>query len=102
MRGGLEVAEQLRDLTRLLEAKEYQSRMEGVGRLLEHCKAKPELITANLVQVSAAPALPPTPPLSCGCNFNLENSGQSWTWCQMPQGKGSPKSTHYPIALVTP
>uniref|UniRef100_A0A8D0WJL1 TOG domain-containing protein n=1 Tax=Sus scrofa TaxID=9823 RepID=A0A8D0WJL1_PIG len=42
---------QLRELTRLLEAKEYQSRMEGVGRLLEHCKAKPELITANLVQV---------------------------------------------------
>ncbi|XP_045665108.1 TOG array regulator of axonemal microtubules protein 2 [Ursus americanus] len=51
VRGGLEGAERLRDLTRLLEAKEYQSRMEGVGRLLEHCKAKPELITANLVQV---------------------------------------------------
>ncbi|XP_070429052.1 TOG array regulator of axonemal microtubules protein 2 isoform X1 [Equus przewalskii] len=51
MRGGLEMVEQLRELTRLLEAKEYQSRMEGVGRLLEHCKAKPELITANLVQV---------------------------------------------------
>uniref|UniRef100_A0A8W4FJ00 TOG array regulator of axonemal microtubules 2 n=1 Tax=Sus scrofa TaxID=9823 RepID=A0A8W4FJ00_PIG len=50
-RGGLETVEQLRELTRLLEAKEYQSRMEGVGRLLEHCKAKPELITANLVQV---------------------------------------------------
>ncbi|XP_024901427.1 TOG array regulator of axonemal microtubules protein 2 isoform X2 [Pteropus alecto] len=51
VRGGQEVAEQLRELTRLLEAKEYQSRMEGVARLLEHCKAKPELITANLVQV---------------------------------------------------
>ncbi|KAM9053264.1 TOG array regulator of axonemal microtubules protein 2 isoform 1-T1 [Megaptera novaeangliae] len=51
MRGGLETVEQLRELTRLLEAKEYQSRMEGVRRLLEHCKAKPELITANLVQV---------------------------------------------------
>uniref|UniRef100_A0A8C0CWZ0 TOG array regulator of axonemal microtubules 2 n=1 Tax=Balaenoptera musculus TaxID=9771 RepID=A0A8C0CWZ0_BALMU len=51
MRGGLETVEQLRELTRLLEAKEYQSRMEGVGRLLEHCKARPELITANLVQV---------------------------------------------------
>ncbi|KAJ8796292.1 hypothetical protein J1605_018089 [Eschrichtius robustus] len=49
--GGLETVEQLRELTRLLEAKEYQSRMEGVGRLLEHCKAKPELITANMVQV---------------------------------------------------
>ncbi|KAG8510213.1 TOG array regulator of axonemal microtubules protein 2, partial [Galemys pyrenaicus] len=50
-RGGLEMGEQLRELTRLLEAKEYQSRMEGVERLLEHCKAKPELIAANVVQV---------------------------------------------------
>ncbi|XP_037382812.1 TOG array regulator of axonemal microtubules protein 2 [Talpa occidentalis] len=50
-RGGLEMVEQLRELTQLLEAKEYQSRMDGVGRLLEHCKAKPELITTNLVQV---------------------------------------------------
>ncbi|XP_027996272.2 TOG array regulator of axonemal microtubules protein 2 [Eptesicus fuscus] len=50
-RGGSEMAEQLRELTRLLEAKDHQSRMEGVGRLLEHCQAKPELITANLVQV---------------------------------------------------
>ncbi|KAK1333184.1 hypothetical protein QTO34_006721 [Cnephaeus nilssonii] len=49
--GGSEMAEQLRELTRLLEAKDHQSRMEGVGRLLEHCQAKPELITANLVQV---------------------------------------------------
>ncbi|XP_058407504.1 TOG array regulator of axonemal microtubules protein 2-like [Diceros bicornis minor] len=51
MRGGLETVEQLRELTRLLEAKEYQSRMEGVGRLLDYCKAKPKLITTNLVQV---------------------------------------------------
>ncbi|XP_066234705.1 TOG array regulator of axonemal microtubules protein 2 isoform X1 [Saccopteryx leptura] len=50
-RGGLEMVEQLRELTRLLEAKDPQSRMEGVGQLLGHCKATPELITANLVQV---------------------------------------------------
>ncbi|XP_057599040.1 TOG array regulator of axonemal microtubules protein 2 isoform X3 [Hippopotamus amphibius kiboko] len=50
-RDGLEMVGQLRELTRLLEAKEYQSRIEGVGRLLEHCKAKPELVAANLVQV---------------------------------------------------
>ncbi|XP_046297512.1 TOG array regulator of axonemal microtubules protein 2 isoform X1 [Marmota monax] len=49
--GGVEAEEQLRELVRLLEAKEYQSRMDGVGRLLEHCKTKPELIIANLVQV---------------------------------------------------
>lgn len=54
MRGGAELVEQLRELVRLLEAKDHQSRMEGVGRLLEHCKAKPEVITSNLVQVSAA------------------------------------------------
>nr|XP_003411902.2 TOG array regulator of axonemal microtubules protein 2 [Loxodonta africana] len=51
MRCGVEMVEQLRQLMRLLEAKEYQSRMEGVGQLLGHCKTKPELITANLVQV---------------------------------------------------
>uniref|UniRef100_A0A8C9UM91 TOG array regulator of axonemal microtubules 2 n=1 Tax=Spermophilus dauricus TaxID=99837 RepID=A0A8C9UM91_SPEDA len=48
---GGEAEEQLRELLSLLEAKEYQSRMDGVGRLLEHCKTKPELIIANLVQV---------------------------------------------------
>ncbi|XP_007937008.2 TOG array regulator of axonemal microtubules protein 2 [Orycteropus afer afer] len=51
MRGGLEMVEQLRELMRLLEAKEYQSRMEGVGQLLEYCKTKPELITTNLIQI---------------------------------------------------
>ncbi|KAL1783703.1 FAM179A isoform X4 [Sigmodon hispidus] len=51
MRGGVEMADQLRELTRLLEAKEFPARMEGVGKLLEYCKAKPELIAANLVQV---------------------------------------------------
>ena len=78
MRDGLEMVEQLRELTRLLEAKEYQSRMEGVGRLLEHCKAKPELITANMVQVSAAPSLPCLSLVGA----TLENLGQGWTLCQ--------------------
>ncbi|KAM8784410.1 TOG array regulator of axonemal microtubules protein 2 [Rhynchonycteris naso] len=50
-RGGSEMVEQLQELTRLLEAKDPQSRMEGVGQLLRHCKATPELITTNLVQV---------------------------------------------------
>lgn len=58
VRGGVETAEQLRELTRLLEAKEFQARMEGVGKLLEYCKAKPELVAANLVQVSTTRALP--------------------------------------------
>ncbi|XP_073905520.1 TOG array regulator of axonemal microtubules protein 2 isoform X2 [Castor canadensis] len=51
MRGGAEMVEQLRELMRLLEAKEYQSRMEGIGRLLEYCRTKPELITTNVVEV---------------------------------------------------
>lgn len=69
------MVEQLRELMRLLEAKDYQSRMEGVARLLEHCKAKPEVITSNLVQVSAAPPLPSQQlSLPCGRNFNLKNS----------------------------
>ncbi|XP_006880746.1 PREDICTED: protein FAM179A [Elephantulus edwardii] len=50
-RGGVEMVEQLRELMRLLEAKDYQSRMEGVGQLLEYCKTKPDLVTPNLVQV---------------------------------------------------
>lgn len=58
MRGGVEMAEQLQDLTRLLEAKEFQARMEGVGKLLEYCKTKPELVAANLVQVSTHTVLP--------------------------------------------
>lgn len=67
--------EQLRELMRLLEAKDYQSRMEGVGRLLEHCKAKPHVISSNLAQVSAAPLLPSQQRLLfCGCNFDLKNS----------------------------
>lgn len=55
------MVEQLRELLRLLEAKDFQSRMEGVGRLLEHCKAQPDLITTNLVQVSLV--LPTASPL---------------------------------------
>jgi hypothetical protein len=55
VRGSVETSEQLRELTRLLEAKEFQARMEGVGKLLEYCKAKPELVAANLVQVSSHP-----------------------------------------------
>ncbi|ERE67435.1 Armadillo-type fold containing protein [Cricetulus griseus] len=51
LRGGVEMSEQLRELTRLLEAKEFLARMEGVGKLLENCKAKPELIITNLIQV---------------------------------------------------
>nr|XP_039319862.1 TOG array regulator of axonemal microtubules protein 2 isoform X2 [Saimiri boliviensis boliviensis] len=51
LRGAREMVEQLRELTRLLEAKDFRSRMEGVGRLLELCEARPEVVAAHLVQV---------------------------------------------------
>uniref|UniRef100_A0A2K5TMI6 TOG array regulator of axonemal microtubules 2 n=1 Tax=Macaca fascicularis TaxID=9541 RepID=A0A2K5TMI6_MACFA len=51
LQGSGEMVEQLRELMRLLEAKDFRSRMEGVGRLLDFCKAKPELVAAHLVQV---------------------------------------------------
>ncbi|XP_032609153.1 TOG array regulator of axonemal microtubules protein 2 isoform X1 [Hylobates moloch] len=51
LQGHREMVEQLQEVTRLLEAKDFRSRMEGVGRLLETCKAKPELVSAHLVQV---------------------------------------------------
>lgn len=57
-RGGLEMGEQLRELTGLLEARDYLTRMEGVGQLLEQCQARPQLISAHLVQVSACSCLP--------------------------------------------
>lgn len=77
MHGGPEMSERLRELTRLLEAKEYQSRMEGVRRLLEHCKAEPELITANVVQVSACPfpALLPVSPMWAQIQFGKAGTG---------------------------
>ncbi|KAM5291655.1 TOG array regulator of axonemal microtubules protein 2 [Ctenodactylus gundi] len=48
---GVETVEQVRELTRLLVAKDYQLRMEGVARFLKCCQAQPELVAAHLVQV---------------------------------------------------
>lgn len=87
-RGGAETVEQLRELTRLLEAKDPQSRVEGVGQLLEHCTARPELIAANLVQVSCPP-LPSHLPLPVGAT-------STWTpldrvrHCARPSGNREP------------
>ncbi|XP_078503644.1 TOG array regulator of axonemal microtubules protein 2 isoform X2 [Lissotriton helveticus] len=46
-----EVTEQLKELNKLMTAKEFQSRMEGVTLLLEHCKNNPKFVTANIVQI---------------------------------------------------
>ncbi|NXK50474.1 TGRM2 protein, partial [Chauna torquata] len=47
----VEETEQLKELNKLLTAKEFQIRMEGVVLLLDHCKSNPKLISANIVQI---------------------------------------------------
>ncbi|XP_069092306.1 TOG array regulator of axonemal microtubules protein 2 isoform X2 [Pleurodeles waltl] len=46
-----EVTEQLKELNKLMTAKEFQSRTEGVTLLLEHCKNNPKFVTANIMQI---------------------------------------------------
>lgn len=48
----VEEIEQLKELNNLLSAKEFQTRIEGVMLLLDHCKSNPQLISANIVQVT--------------------------------------------------
>ncbi|NXT44211.1 TGRM2 protein, partial [Pelecanoides urinatrix] len=47
----VEETEQLKELYKLLTAKEFQTRMEGVVLLLDHCKSRPQLISTNIVQI---------------------------------------------------
>ncbi|NXX13613.1 TGRM2 protein, partial [Podargus strigoides] len=47
----VEETEQLKELYKLLTAKEFQKRMEGVVLLLDHCKSSPQLISTNIVQI---------------------------------------------------
>ncbi|XP_009698603.1 PREDICTED: protein FAM179A [Cariama cristata] len=47
----VEETEQLKELYKLLTAKEFQTRMEGVVLLLDHCKSSPQLISTNIVQI---------------------------------------------------
>uniref|UniRef100_A0A8C9EV11 TOG array regulator of axonemal microtubules 2 n=1 Tax=Pavo cristatus TaxID=9049 RepID=A0A8C9EV11_PAVCR len=47
----VEEIEQLKLLNNLLSAKEFQTRIEGVMLLLDHCKSNPQLISANIVQI---------------------------------------------------
>lgn len=96
LQGGGEMVEQLRELMRLLEAKDFRSRMEGVGRLLEFCKAKPELVAAHLVQVSTTCFYSPTCLSPGGCSLKFENSEWHWTLCQTPRGV---RSTCYAVGL---
>ncbi|NWH53310.1 TGRM2 protein, partial [Fregata magnificens] len=47
----VEETEQLKELYRLLTAKEFQTRMEGVVFLLDHCKSNPQFISTNIFQI---------------------------------------------------
>ncbi|XP_077032441.1 TOG array regulator of axonemal microtubules protein 2-like [Agelaius phoeniceus] len=47
----VEGRESLQKLYHLLEAKEFQTRMEGVALLLDLCKSSPQLISSNIVQI---------------------------------------------------
>ncbi|KAF1509913.1 TOG array regulator of axonemal microtubules protein 2, partial [Eudyptula minor] len=47
----VEETERLQELYELLAAKDFQTRMEGVVLLLDHCKNSPRLISNNIVQI---------------------------------------------------
>ncbi|XP_039386026.1 TOG array regulator of axonemal microtubules protein 2 isoform X2 [Mauremys reevesii] len=47
----VEAMEQLKELNKLLMAKEFQTRMEGVTLLVEHCRNNPQFVSANIVQI---------------------------------------------------
>ncbi|XP_049689841.1 TOG array regulator of axonemal microtubules protein 2 [Accipiter gentilis] len=46
-----EETEQLKELFRLLTATEFQTRMEGVELLLDHCKSSPQFISTNITPI---------------------------------------------------
>ncbi|NXH17662.1 TGRM2 protein, partial [Bucco capensis] len=43
--------EELNNLCELLAAKDFQTQMEGVDLLLDHCKSNPHFISTNIVQI---------------------------------------------------
>ncbi|NXX26112.1 TGRM2 protein, partial [Nicator chloris] len=47
----VEETEPLQKLYHLLEAKGFQTRLEGVALLLDLCKTRPQLISTNIVQI---------------------------------------------------
>ncbi|NXI95775.1 TGRM2 protein, partial [Psophia crepitans] len=47
----VEESKQLSDLFELLTAKDFQSRLEGVAFLLDHCRRRPRVISTNIIQV---------------------------------------------------
>ncbi|XP_041418521.1 TOG array regulator of axonemal microtubules protein 2 isoform X2 [Xenopus laevis] len=46
-----EVTEQLKELSKLLTAKDFQSKMDGVTLVLEYSRNNPKFVTANITQI---------------------------------------------------
>ncbi|KYO43472.1 protein FAM179A isoform C [Alligator mississippiensis] len=47
----LEVIDQLKELNKLLTAKEFQMRMEGITLLTDHCRNNPQFVSSNIIQI---------------------------------------------------
>ncbi|XP_032072980.1 TOG array regulator of axonemal microtubules protein 2 [Thamnophis elegans] len=47
----IEVMEQLKELNKLLVAKEFQIRIHGIALLMDHCKKNPHFVSSNIVQI---------------------------------------------------
>ncbi|XP_077197488.1 TOG array regulator of axonemal microtubules protein 2 [Paroedura picta] len=47
----VEVMEQLKELNRMLVAKEFQIRMECITLMMEYCKNSPQLVLSNIIQI---------------------------------------------------
>uniref|UniRef100_UPI00398EEE20 TOG array regulator of axonemal microtubules protein 2-like isoform X2 n=2 Tax=Pristiophorus japonicus TaxID=55135 RepID=UPI00398EEE20 len=47
----VESVEQVKQLNKLLSAKEFQERMQGISLLLQHCETNPRFVTANVVNI---------------------------------------------------
>uniref|UniRef100_A0A8C6Y6L5 TOG array regulator of axonemal microtubules 2 n=1 Tax=Naja naja TaxID=35670 RepID=A0A8C6Y6L5_NAJNA len=47
----IEVMEQLKELNKLLVAKEFQIRIDGIALLMDHCKKNPHFVSSNIVQI---------------------------------------------------
>ncbi|XP_078398808.1 TOG array regulator of axonemal microtubules protein 2-like isoform X2 [Cetorhinus maximus] len=47
----MEAAEQVKQLNKLLSAKEFQERTQGISLLLQHCETNPGFVTSNVVNI---------------------------------------------------
>ncbi|XP_072912109.1 TOG array regulator of axonemal microtubules protein 2-like isoform X2 [Hemitrygon akajei] len=48
---GVEMVEKVKQLNKMLTAKEFQERMQGISQLQEQCEANPRFVTSNIVDI---------------------------------------------------